>query len=573
MQGRGVSKGLCYAKALVLIDAPIIFPSYKDEPDIEWEKFVNAQKEVYEKTVKLKEKAQNNADEEAAEIMDAHCSLLEDEELMEAVRELIASGQEAASAVNQIFNDWIEQFEGMENKYFAQRASDLRDIKERLVRRLLNIERMEIDNLSEPTILVGVDIPPSITVGADMSKVTGLLMEQGGITSHTVILAKTLGIPAIVGAQGAMENIKTGDMIGLDGETGEIYMNLSKPEELELLGKVQAGVRKKKRLEQFAAMPAKTKDGALLNLFGNIGTPDDVNRVIQNGGEGIGLFRSEFLYLSSEFLPEEEQQFQAYKAVLEALDGRPVIVRTLDIGGDKEVPLLKLKKEDNPFLGLRAIRLCKEQKEIFHIQLRALIRAAEYGNLHIMFPMISSLEELEWAKEQLEICRGELLQEHVIERVRKIPIGIMVEIPSVSVMADTYAKHCDFFSIGTNDLTQYTLAVDRGNEAVTSLYSYFHPSVLRMIKLTIEGAHRQGIACGMCGEAAGDIKMLPLLIALGLDEYSMAAASLLEIKAIAESLEKKECEALLEDILKLETTEAVENALTQFIEEKEIKSC
>lgn len=573
MRGQGVSKGLCYAKALVLIDDPIVLTSHKEEPEKEWEKFLNAQRAVYEKTAELREKAKNNFEEEASEIMDAHCSLLEDEELVNAVKELILGGQEAATAVDEAMNVWIKQFEKMKNEYFAQRAVDLKDIKERLIRKILHIDRMEISNLPEETILVGADITPSTTVGADMTKVVGLLMEQGGITSHTVILARTLGIPAIVGAQGASKAIKTGDMIGFDGETGEIYTCLSKEEEIKLTDKIRAEKEKKKRLELLAGIPAKSKDGLPVNLYGNIGMPADVEMVIKKGGQGIGLFRSEFLYLGSRTLPSEEQQFRAYKEVLHAMNGKEVIVRTLDIGGDKDVPALGLKKEENPFLGLRAIRLCQERVKVFHAQLRALIRASEYGNLHIMFPMISSIEELQWAKQQLELCKENLLQHQVVQKIDKIPVGIMVEIPSVAVMADIYAKHCDFFSIGTNDLTQYTLAVDRGNESVIDLYSYYHPSVLRMIKSAIEGAHRQGIPCGMCGEAAGDIKMLPLLFAMGLDEYSMASASLLEVKAVMQQLDKRECVNLLDFVLEQETTKEVEDILNKFISEKERKLC
>jgi phosphotransferase system enzyme I (PtsI) len=361
-------------------------------------------------------------------------------------------------------------------------------------------------------------------------------------------------------------------MIAIDGDSVKIFCNLSEEEREEFINRMLAEQEKKKLLKELAKESAETKDGVLLELYGNIGMPEEVDKILEYGGTGIGLFRSEYLYLTSDTLPSEKQQFLAYKKSLEGMGTKPTIVRTLDIGGDKDVPALALEKEENPFLGLRAIRLCQKREAVFRAQLRALLRASVYGNLHIMFPMISSLEELKWAKEQLELCKEELRNEKV-EYADKIPVGMMVEIPSVAIMADVFAKYCDFFSIGTNDLTQYTLAVDRGNEAVSELFSYFHPSVIRMIKAVIEGAHQRGIPCGMCGEAAGDPKMIPLLIGMGLDEYSMTASSLPKVKAIIRKLDSKDCVSLLEQVLDMETTKEVEMIVNQFINEKEIDLC
>lgn len=564
MQGYGVSKGLCYAKVLVLKEKPIIFPAQIGSPAEEERKFLDAQTDVLKKTIELKDKLSETAGAVGADILDVHCTLLEDEGLVTPIKDTIADGSGAAAAVEQVMNGLIKQFEEMENEYFAQRALDIKDIKENLIRRILNIEKEDISFLPESVIIAGHDITPSTTAGMDVKKVAGMLMELGGVTSHTAILAKTLDIPAIVGVKGLLSEIETGRYIGFDGETGEIFLNLDNREISDLQERIVRQKEEKDRRNILAEMEAVTKDGVRIEVCGNIGTPADVDMVVERGGEGIGLFRSEFLYLSSRTLPDEDKQFAAYRKVLEAMDGKPVIVRTLDIGGDKEVAELHMANEANPFLGLRAIRLCRREKEVFHTQLRALLRASVYGKLKIMFPMISSLEELRWAKEQLEICKKEL-EEKNIPYHEDIPVGTMVEIPAAAICAEQFAGECDFFSIGTNDLTQYSLAIDRGNEEVAELYTYFHPAVLKLVKMTIDGAHKKGIPCGMCGEAAGDPKMIPLLAGMGLDEYSMAASAIPETKELIGKLDTRECKTLAEQILEKDNAGEIEKALQEFI--------
>lgn len=566
MQGYGVSKGLCYAKILVVDEEPIVFPTEIGCPEEEKKKFTAAHTAVLEETIRLRDKTRDTVGESAADIMDVHCSLLEDDGLIQPILSEMEKGFGAAMAVEQVMNRLIEQFEAMENQYFAQRASDIKDIKDNLIHRLLDKKTTDISNLEEPVIIAGRDITPSQTAKMNRKMVAGLLMEAGGITSHTSILARTLDIPAVVGVKGLLDSVKTGDMAGFDGETGEIFIGLQEQEALKLKEKIEEEKKEKERLTSLAANRAVTLDGKCFEIWGNIGMPEDAESVLKKGGEGIGLFRSEFLYLAGTSLPDEEVQFEAYKKVLECMGDKPVVVRTLDIGGDKEVPALGLEKEANPFLGLRAIRLCNKEQDVFKTQLRALLRASVYGNLMVMFPMISSLEELRFAKEQVKECMAELSAANIPYR-QDIPLGMMVEIPVAAVMAEWFAAECDFFSIGTNDLTQYAVAVDRGNEAVANLYSYFHPGVLKLIKAAIDGAHKNHIVCGMCGEAAGDPEMIPVLIGMGLDEYSMTAAAIPSAKEWISKLDTERCRELADRVLALRTDDEVKKELKKFLQE------
>ncbi|NLL76911.1 MAG: phosphoenolpyruvate--protein phosphotransferase [Clostridiales bacterium] len=571
MHGYGVSKGLCYAKVLVLNEEAVVFPVEIGSPEEEEKKFLDAQAAVLEETIRLRDRTNETAGENAADILDVHCSLLKDGGLINPIKEEIAKQTGAALAVERVMNEVIEQFEAMENEYFAQRALDLKDIKDSLIRKILDIEKADISSLPEPTIIAGRDITPSTTAGMDLKMVSGLLMELGGSTSHTAILARTLDIPAVVGVKDLLSTVKTGDMVGFDGETGEIFLGMNEEEIEALKIKIVKQEKERSKWDMLSGRPAVTDDGKRFEIYGNIGTPEDAEKVLDRGGEGIGLFRSEFLYLSSKSLPDEEKQYEAYRKVLEKMGEKPVIVRTLDIGGDKDVPALRLSKEANPFLGLRALRLCRQEEEVFHTQLRALLKASLYGNLKIMFPMVSSMEELLWAKEKLKQCQDELRAEKIPYK-EKIEIGIMVEIPAVAVMAECFSKECDFFSIGTNDLTQYTLAVDRGNEKVADLYTYYHPAVIKLIKMAIEGAHKNNIMCGMCGEAAGDPKMIPLLIGMGLDEYSMAASAIPEVKKWMSRLNTEKCKELAEQILKLNKATEVEGMLCKFYIQNNIEA-
>lgn len=572
MRGLGVSSGLCYARVLLFKAKPIVLTVDVKSVEEETKMFEDALMAVYEETEALKNKALCEAGKDMADIFDAHCTILQDEGMILPIKEAIHKGTNAANAVDQVLSDFIRIFEEMEDEYLSLRALDIKDIKERLLRKILHLENIDLSKLSEPTIIAGHDISPSTTAGMDIKNVAGMLMELGGKTSHTAILARTMEIPAIVGVEGLLESLHTGDMVGFDGSTGEIYTNLFGEQMKEFLQKQDDEKKRKAKLYKLVDKECVTKDGRKVNLYGNIGTAEDVMKVLEKGADGIGLFRSEFLYLSRNDLPSEQVQYNSYKKVLTAMGNKPVIVRTLDIGGDKEVPALGLKKEENPFLGLRAIRLCMDKKSIFKMQLRALLKASVFGDLHIMFPMISSLDELRWAKTVLNECKEELQNEGIAFK-ENIPVGIMVEIPSVAVMADMFAKECDFFSIGTNDLTQYTLAVDRGNESVASLYTNFHPAVIYLIKNTIEAAHRAGIPCGMCGEAAGNPKMLPLLIGLQLDEFSMTASMILETKELVKELAVAECKEVVAKAMNLETASQIEEMLENFIGKRRKKTC
>lgn len=568
MQGTGVSKGLCLAKVIVLKESPIpldgTWKGYEEEKRL----FLSAAKDIYEKTRTLAEKTRQSIGKEEAAIFEAHCSILRDEELIRPIVEEMQKGKTAVRAVEEVIEGHVRTFQGMENEYMRQRAGDLLDLKVQLQRCILGISMPDLSELKEDVVIISRDIPPSVTGSMDLDHVAGMVMEGGGRTSHTSILARTLEIPAVVGVKGILDYAKTGVLAAVDGELGKVYLNPSKETCREFRDKIAREKERNEERQRLVKLPCRTEDGQEITLYGNIGTPGETERAVRCGAKGIGLLRSEFLYLSRNRIPQEEEQYQVYAGVLEAMGDAPVIIRTLDIGGDKEVPALGLEKEENPFLGLRAIRLCRAEQELFKTQIRALLRASEKGNLHIMFPMISSLEELRWAKETVGQCREQLIREGVAVK-DKIPMGIMVEIPSTAVMAEAFAEECDFFSIGTNDLIQYTLAVDRGNDRVSQLYSFYHPSVLRLIRHAIEGAHEKGILCGMCGEAAGDKKMIPLLIGLGLDEFSMSPGSLLDARKLIRRLDSSECKALAGQITGLKTAAEIEQLLDGYLKKKE----
>lgn len=568
MQGTGVSKGLCLAKVMVLKDEEISLSKAPGSVEEETRLFRQAVTYIYEKTKALVGKAEETIGENEAAIFEAHCDILKDSELTAPIEEAIQSGNSAVLAIEETMNYFTGIFEGMENDYMRQRAADIRDIKVQLQRHVLGIETVDLSCLKEPVIIVAKDIAPSVTASMDLEHVAGMVMEGGGPTSHTAILARTMEIPAVVGVHGILEWAKTGDWAAVDGGSGAVVLNPDAAYSARFGERIKEQERCRKRRQTLSKLPCTTADGHHVHLFGNIGTEKDVDRALLCGAEGIGLLRSEFLYLSGDGLPDEEQQYSAYSHVLERMGDAPVIVRTLDIGGDKDVPALNLGKEENPFLGLRAIRLCRARQGLFETQIRALLRASVHGNLQIMFPMISSLEELRWAKAVVNACRKQLAEEGV--NVKKdIPVGMMVEIPSTAVMADAFAAECDFFSIGTNDLTQYTLAVDRGNDSVSELSSFYHPAVIRLIKQAIDGAHRNDILCGMCGEAAGDKKMIPLLVGVGLDEFSMSAGILPEAKELLRTLDSTDCTKLAAQVLDAKTAAETEELLGQYLRDKE----
>ena len=467
-----------------------------------------------------------------AAVFEAHITLLDDPEFTGAMMtEIENNSVNGLKAIESVTNTFVAIFESMDNEYMRERAADIKDVSKRIIANFAGKGGDAFAITENNTIVVAHDLTPSDTAGLDRTKVVGFITDIGGRTSHAAIMARTLEIPAVLGLGDITTCVKTGDTVIVDGITGDVIINPSEEVLAEYKAKKQKFQEEQEELKILIDVKTTTKSGRRIEICGNIGKPEDVLSVLANGGDGVGLFRTEFLYMDRDSAPTEEEQFESYKFVLEKMDGKQVVIRTLDIGGDKTLPYLPLPQEMNPFLGYRAIRLCLDRKEIFKVQLRALLRASIYGKLAVMFPMISGLQEFEQAKEVVEECKAELKDEGK-EYSEKIQWGIMVEIPAAAVYADELAKHVDFFSIGTNDLIQYTLAADRMSEKVSYLYNPMHPAVLRLIKMTIDGAHKHGKWVGMCGEMAGDESAIPTLVEYGLDEFSMSATSILNAKKI-----------------------------------------
>jgi len=531
-KGIAASKGYAIGKVLI-----------KEEIEVKVEEKVieNVQEEVTrfnkaleaskEQLLKIKEKAEKELGADKAAVFESHAMLLEDPEFAGAVQMGIESNKiNAEKALEDVLEMYSTIFASMEDEYMRERGADIKDVGKRILANLVG-KAAGVSEYEDNTVVVAHDLTPSDTAQLDKSKVVAFLTNIGGRTSHSAIMARTLEIPAVVGLQDITSAVKDGDAIIVDGIEGIVIINPDEETIKTYEDKKVAYEAEKEELKKLISVKTVTKAGKRVEVAGNIGKPEDVHQVLANGGDGIGLFRTEFLYMDRDDAPTEEEQYEAYKYVLEKMEGRPVVIRTLDIGGDKTLPYLPLPEEMNPFLGYRAIRLCLDRKELFKIQLRALLRASVYGNLKVMFPMISGLEEFLQAKEVVEECKAELKAEG-IEVSENIEWGIMVEIPAAAVNADELAKHVDFFSIGTNDLIQYTLAADRMSEKVSYLYNPMHPAVLRLIKMTIEGAHKEGKWCGMCGEMAGDEKAIATLVDYGLDEFSMSASSILNAKKL-----------------------------------------
>ena len=561
IKGNGVSTGVGFGNVVVLknnerkIEKKII-----KNPEEEIEKLKKVLEEVTQETQIIVEKASGTE----KEIMSAYLMILQDPTLIQEAENVIkTSNYNVEYAVEVGFNSIMQIFENIDDEYMAGRARDIADIKNRILAKLSGEKTVNINKLKENTIIVATELTTSDTARLDFKNVSGIITELGGTNSHTSIMARTHAIPAITKVKEATKIFKDEEYVAIDGESGEIYLNPTK-EEIERLKKLQEKLKiENDELEKYKDEITKTSDGYVVELVANIGTPSDVEIVLKNTAEGVGLFRSEFLYMDSEKMPTEEEQFLAYKEVAEKMNDKPVIIRTLDIGGDKELKYLDLEKESNPFLGYRAIRLCLDNTTIFKTQLRAILRASVYGNLSIMFPMISSIEELREAKKILEECKVELEKKEIPYK-KHIKVGIMIEIPSAALISYGLAKECDFFSIGTNDLIQYTVAVERGNEKISKLYTKFHPAVIKLIKYAIDGAHDAGIFCGMCGEAAGDELYIPLLIGLGLDEFSMNSNSILKARKRINELERYDCKELADEIIKMTSAEDVEKKLREF---------
>ncbi|GAB6990805.1 phosphoenolpyruvate--protein phosphotransferase [Paenibacillus pini] len=495
--------------------------------------------------------------EKKAEIFESHLLILNDPELINPIKDKITEESvNAEFALHEIASQFIEMFENMKSAYLQERAADMRDVTKRILKHLLGITELSLTEISEETIVIAEDLTPSDTAQLNRNYVKGFATNTGGRTSHSAIMARSLEIPAVVGTQNITTQLKQGDIVIVDGLQGEVLVNPTEETIAEYRSKQEQHNRQVAEWKKLRDQNTLSKDGMHVELAANIGTPGDVIGVLDNGGEGVGLYRTEFLYMGRDKLPSEEVQYNAYKAVLEKMEGKPVVVRTLDIGGDKELPYMDLPKEMNPFLGFRAIRLCLDQQDIFRVQLRALLRASVYGNLRIMFPMIATLNEFREAKAVL-LDEKEKLQAANIAVSEDIQLGIMVEIPSTAVLADQFAKEVDFFSIGTNDLIQYTMAADRMNERVSYLYQPYNPAILRLVKMVIDAAHHEGRWVGMCGEMAGDATAIPLLLGLGLDEFSMSASSILPARSQISKLNASEMKELAGKALNLGTAEEV----------------
>ena len=532
-KGIAASKGYAIGKVFLQVNEEIVITD-KKVSDIEAEK-AKLQKALDDSRTqleKIKEKALIEMGAEKAQVFEAHITLLDDPEFTGAMQmEIESNSTNSMKAVQSVTDMFVSIFDAMEDAYMRERAADIKDVSKRIISNLAGKGGDAFAITEENTIVVAHDLTPSDTAQLDRSKVVGFITDIGGRTSHAAIMARTLEIPAVLGLGDITTSVKTGDKVIVDGITGDVIINPSEEVIAEYTEKKAKFQAEQEELKKLIDVKTTTKSGRRIEVCGNIGKPEDVLGVIANGGDGVGLFRTEFLYMDRESAPTEEEQFESYKFVLEKMEGKQVVIRTLDIGGDKTLPYLPLPQEMNPFLGYRAIRLCLDKKEIFKVQLRALLRASVFGKLCVMFPMISGIQEFRQAKEVVEECKAELRAEGK-EYSENIQWGIMVEIPAAAVMADELAKEVDFFSIGTNDLIQYTLAADRMSEKVSYLYNPMHPAVLRLIKMTIDGAHSQGKWVGMCGEMAGDETAIPTLVEYGLDEFSMSATSILPAKKI-----------------------------------------
>lgn len=565
--GIAASSGIAIGKAFLMIEPDLtVTKSTVSNKEDEITRFHGAVDAAKLELQKIRDRAEIDLGSENAAIFDAHLLVLGDPELLGSVEGKInEEAVNAEFALQETADTLIVMFEQLDNEYMRERAADIRDVTKRVVARLLGVEIPNIGSINEEVVIISKDLAPSDTAQLNRAFAKGFTTDMGGRTSHSAIMARSLEIPAVVGTKKATSAIKQGDLIVVDGDNGEVLINPPNDVIESYVAKRNEQEAEKKELSLLKDKQTITLDGIHVEVAANIGTPKDVESVLENGGEGVGLYRTEFLYMERDSLPTEEEQFQAYKQVLEQMGDKPVVVRTLDIGGDKQLPYLNLPEEMNPFLGFRAIRLCLEEQTIFRTQLRALLRASNFGNLKIMFPMIATLEEFREAKKLLLEEKAQLQQEGTLVSDH-IEVGIMVEIPSTAILADQFAKEVDFFSVGTNDLIQYTMAADRMNESVAYLYQPYHPAILRLVKMVIEAAHSQGKWVGMCGEMAGDSIAIPLLIGLGLDEFSMSAPSMLKARSQINQLTQVEMKQLAEKALSMQTSEQVKQYVKETLE-------
>ena len=568
VKGIAASSGIAIGKVFKL-ESPVISVTNTLKGSVEEEKarFTSALEKTVSDINLVKERASANLSEDELAIFDAHLMMAQDPEYASQIVDMIGEGNSADYSCKTVSDNMIAMFESMDNDYFRERAADIKDVSYRLLCNILGLQIPDLTAINEEVIIVAHDLTPSDTASLNKTYTLGFCTAVGGRTSHSAIMARSLEIPAVVGTGNILESCNNGDMMILDAIDGLAIINPDEEELVAYKAKREAFLAEKEALKVLVHQKSVSVDGHEVELAGNIGGPNDVEGVLNNGGEGVGLFRTEFLYMNSTVdFPTEEEQFEAYKAVLEGMKGKKVVVRTLDIGGDKKLDYFSFPEEMNPFLGYRAIRFCLDRTDVFRTQLRALIRASVYGRLCIMFPMIATIQEFLDAKAIFEEEKANLVSEGVAV-AEKIEVGMMVEIPASAVLADQFAKHADFFSIGTNDLIQYSMAADRMSEKVSYLYQPLNPSILRLVKMTIEGAHKNGKWVGMCGEMAGDAMAAPLLLGLGLDEFSMSATSILRARKIINGLSYEEMKELSAKAVECETeaqvSELVKNALAK----------
>lgn len=566
MEGIGVSPGIAIGKVLLKSEQKIeIKRKNIKNVNEELKKLKDAIQISKNQIKKLYNSTLENIGKEEAQIFEAHMMILDDVEFLGQVEEKIKSGKiNTEWAIKEIIDIYVQIFENMDNEYMKERSTDIMDVWGRVTNIILGVEATDFSNLEEEVIIVAKDLTPSDTAQMDRDKVLGFVAEIGGRTSHSAIMARSLGIPAVVGVESITNAVNNGDVVVFDGGKGEVYLNPEEDIIYKYKKEKKAYQKSRNKFNELVGMKSVSIDGVQVELAANIGTPKDVEGVLKNDGEGIGLYRTEFLYMDRNSLPTEDEQFEAYKEVAVSMKGKPVVIRTLDIGGDKKLPYLEMPEEMNPFLGYRAIRLCLDRVEIFKPQLRALLRASAYGNIKIMFPMISSLEEIRRAKGILDEVKENLRKENM-SFDEEIEVGIMIEIPAAAIMSDLFAKEVDFFSIGTNDLIQYTTAVDRMNQEISYLYNSFHPALLRLIKTVIDNGHKEGIWVGMCGEVAGDAKLIPILLGMELDEFSMSPISILEARWIINNISQQEMKKMVEQVINLSTAEEVEKCIDENI--------
>lgn len=560
INGIAASDGVAIAKAYLLVEPDLSFTNEKvTDTDAEIQKFRNALEASKIELTKIRNNAEKQLGPDKAAIFDAHLLVLDDPELIQPIEDKIANEKVSApEALDEVTSQFITIFESMDNEYMRERAADIRDVSKRVLAHLLGVELPNPSMIDESVVIVGNDLTPSDTAQLNKEFVQGFVTNIGGRTSHSAIMSRSLEIAAVVGTKSVTKEVKQGDMVIVDGITGDVIVDPTEDELIAYQNKRERFFEDKKELQKLRDAETVTIDGEHAELAANIGTPDDLYGVMENGAEGIGLYRTEFLYMGRDQMPTEDEQFEAYKKVLEAMKDKRVVVRTLDIGGDKELPYLNLPKEMNPFLGYRAIRLCLDQQDIFRTQLRALLRASAYGKLNIMFPMVATINEFRDAKAIL-LEEKENLKNDGHDVSDEIELGIMVEIPSTAALADIFAKEVDFFSIGTNDLIQYTMAADRMSERVSYLYQPYNPAILRLVKQVIEASHKEGKWTGMCGEMAGDETAIPLLLGLGLDEFSMSATSILKARRQINGLSKNEMSELANRAINCATQEEVKD--------------